>query len=69
MKTLKHQAILEAMTILLLANEKNILLPALLVLWVPKCNYEWRIVNYDFGCYGNVALTKAIKTLPMSTQR
>ncbi|EKT3974881.1 hypothetical protein ACKUCE_00135 [Flavobacterium psychrophilum] len=33
MKTLKHLAIVEAMTTLLLANEKNILLPALLVLW------------------------------------
>jgi hypothetical protein len=57
------------MTTLLLANEKNILLPALLVLWVPKCNYEWGIMNYDLGCYGNIALTKAMKTLPMSAQR
>jgi hypothetical protein len=59
----------EAMTTLLMANEKNILLLALLVLWVPKCNYDWRIVNYDLGCYENIALTKAMKTLPTSTQR
>jgi hypothetical protein len=60
MKTPKHLAILEAMTTLLLANEKTILLPALLVLWVPNCNYEWRIINYELGCYGNMALTKAM---------
>ena len=69
MKTPKHLAIVEAMTTLLLANKKNILLPALLVLWVPKWNYEWRIVNYELGCYGNMALTKAMQLLPMSTQR
>ncbi|WP_185964679.1 hypothetical protein [Flavobacterium gawalongense] len=36
MKTPKHLAIVEAMTTMLLANEKKILLPALLVLWVLK---------------------------------
>jgi hypothetical protein len=69
MKTPKHLAILEAMTTLLLANKKNILLPALLVLWVLKCNYEWRITNYEAGCYGNMALIKTMQTLPMTTQR
>ena len=36
----------------------------LLVLWVPECNYEWSILNYEKGCFGNVALTK-----PMSFGR
>ena len=67
MKMPKHLAIVEAMITLLLANKKNILLLALLVLWVPKCNYEWEIMNYEFGCFGNMALTKAMKTLPLST--
>jgi hypothetical protein len=28
---------------------------------VPECNYEWKIMNYEFGCFGIVALTKAMQ--------
>ncbi len=34
-----------------------------LILWVPECNYEWRILNYEKGCYENAARTKAMEIL------
>jgi hypothetical protein len=27
---------------------------------VPECNYELKILNYEKGCFGNAALTKAM---------
>ena len=39
------------------------LLLALLVLWVLESNFEWRIMNYELGCCGNMARTKAMQIL------
>jgi hypothetical protein len=42
---------------------KNDTLAGLLILRVPKSNYEWRIMNYESSCYENLALTKAMQIL------
>ena len=65
MKRLKHLASVKAMTTLLLANKKNIRLLAFFFFFLPKRDYVWRIMNYKLSCYKDMALTKAMKILPI----
>ena len=53
----------KAITSMVVANKKQYSCWLLLILWVPKSNYEWRIMNYESSCYENLALTKAMQIL------
>jgi hypothetical protein len=57
----------KVINLLFVVNKKEYSYWLFLVLWVPESNYEWRIMNYEIAYFENVARTKTMKILPMST--
>lgn len=58
---------MKVINLLFVVNKKEYSYWLFLVLWVPESNYEWRIMNYEIAYFENVAGTKTMKILPMST--